>query len=819
MAELGITPDEISYNAAISACEKSAQWQVALRLLSVAMPQMRVAPSEVSYNAAISACEKGGQWQMAIGLLHDMSEMQLSPDQITFSAVMSACEKGSQWQLALAILSRMPEMRALPNQISYSAVISACEKVGQWQPALGLLRQMSETKVVPDSINYNAAISSCEKGGQWQLALGLLGQMSETKTTPSKITYNAAISACEKGGQWQFALSLLSQMSHGRAVPNEISYSAAISACGKGAQWQLALGLLGQMPEMSLTPNRISYSAAISACEKCGQWQIALGLLSSMPDIKVMPDAISYNAAISSCEKAGRWQLALSLLGQMPAQHLAPGTGSYSAAISVCKKGGQWQLALSLLDQMTLQRLTPDVISCNSAISVCSEAGQWQEALWLGRGIMVTFGSNLGISFGTLVMESEQRDLLAVELSLTARLSEAARQGELFPGAAVVLDSSAGFRNTPSAEQDPARSKSLLDSVILAVTSSSVKRAPDQHLLRSMSLPYQREMALLRHVFASAQPGSAAATAEAIDDFGRELGEAGSWAKFAGGSKAAALLAAMSGGPPTVRSDEVAQPGKSVRGTRGSVLEIGTYIGNSALRLAATLPGVHVTTLELDPVLVAIARSLIAFAGLAACVDVWTGHSKLLIPRLSKVVASGHSSVRPCLNAIFMDRWGSQYDEDLALIQQHGLLQESGGVLVADNVLSTAAASFLWQVARPCEHTIGRGESYQADRAKDGGHQNLNSVPFVSQMMAVQEVADTSDEDWMSVSVSLTRRGTNCIADVELPSELAELQAASERLRERVVTTGGREVARSEMPAFLIRTKAVLTQFGIFPSG
>ncbi|CAE8646904.1 unnamed protein product [Polarella glacialis] len=416
-------------------------------------------------------------------------------------------------------------------------------------------------------------------------------------------------------------------------------------------------------------------------------------------------------------------------------------------------------------------------------------------------------------------MESEQRDLLAVELSLTARLSEAARQGELFPGAAVVLDSSAGFRDTPSAEQDPARSKSLLDSVILAVTSSSVKRAPDQHLLRSMSLPYQREMALLRHVFASAQPGSAAATAEAIDDFGRELGEAGSWAKFAGGSKAAALLAAMSGGPPTVRSDEVAQPGKSVRGTRGSVLEIGTYIGNSALRLAATLPGVHVTTLELDPVLVAIARSLIAFAGLAACVDVWTGHSKLLIPRLSKVVASGHSSVRPCFNAVFMDRWGSQYDEDLALIQQHGLLQESGGVLVADNVLSTAAASFLWQVARPGELTSGQGESHQADGAKDGGHQNLNSVQFVSQMMVVQEVADTSEEDWMSVSVSLTRRGTNCTADVELPSELAELQAASERLRERVVTTGGREVARSEMPAFLIRTKAVLTQFGIFPSG
>ena len=52
--------NEVSYNAAISACEKGQQWQRALGLLA-AMPAAGVVANVVSYNAAISACESGRQ--------------------------------------------------------------------------------------------------------------------------------------------------------------------------------------------------------------------------------------------------------------------------------------------------------------------------------------------------------------------------------------------------------------------------------------------------------------------------------------------------------------------------------------------------------------------------------------------------------------------------------------------------------------------------------------------------------------------------------------------------------------------------------------
>ena len=51
-----------------SACVKSGKYQLALSVLS-SMPGMRVMPDEVSHNAAISACKKCARWQKALFLL------------------------------------------------------------------------------------------------------------------------------------------------------------------------------------------------------------------------------------------------------------------------------------------------------------------------------------------------------------------------------------------------------------------------------------------------------------------------------------------------------------------------------------------------------------------------------------------------------------------------------------------------------------------------------------------------------------------------------------------------------------------------------
>jgi len=89
MEAAGVAPNTITYNAAISACEKGGEWERALELLG-GMEAAGVAPNTVTYNAAISACEKGGKWERALELLDGMEAAGVAPDTVTYSAAIEA---------------------------------------------------------------------------------------------------------------------------------------------------------------------------------------------------------------------------------------------------------------------------------------------------------------------------------------------------------------------------------------------------------------------------------------------------------------------------------------------------------------------------------------------------------------------------------------------------------------------------------------------------------------------------------------------------------------------------------------------------------
>ena len=66
MIRIGVQVNTITYSAAISACEKGAEWDIALDMLKT-MGDVGVQVSTIICSAAVSACEKGAErgsyWQ------------------------------------------------------------------------------------------------------------------------------------------------------------------------------------------------------------------------------------------------------------------------------------------------------------------------------------------------------------------------------------------------------------------------------------------------------------------------------------------------------------------------------------------------------------------------------------------------------------------------------------------------------------------------------------------------------------------------------------------------------------------------------------
>ncbi|CAE8683715.1 unnamed protein product [Polarella glacialis] len=202
MHENKVLPDVISFNERMSMADGTEPFdsdtvQQAGSKRSQMMPDHRLQPDEICYNAAISASQSGGQWQVSMQLLTSMPKMFPS---MPPSAPAKSSRSGN---LPLA----MPTIKILPDDISFGAAVSACEKAGQWK--------MVSMRVMPNQVCYNSAMSACSSGGQWQLVLSILTDMSEAASVSSgDISYDSAVRASERAIQLEPTLRLLSHMQH-----------------------------------------------------------------------------------------------------------------------------------------------------------------------------------------------------------------------------------------------------------------------------------------------------------------------------------------------------------------------------------------------------------------------------------------------------------------------------------------------------------------------------------------------------------------------------------------------------------------------------
>ncbi|BBX44695.1 O-methyltransferase [Mycobacterium cookii] len=141
-------------------------------------------------------------------------------------------------------------------------------------------------------------------------------------------------------------------------------------------------------------------------------------------------------------------------------------------------------------------------------------------------------------------------------------------------------------------------------------------------------------------------------------------------------------------------------------------LELGTYCGYSALRIARSAPGAKVYSVELSEANAANARQIWAHAGVAdqiTCVVGTIGDGGHTLDAL----ASEHGFAPGALDFLFLDHEKSVYLTDLLSILDRGWLR-TGAIVVADNVKVPGAPKYreymrrqqgtLWQTVEHKAH-------------------------------------------------------------------------------------------------------------------
>ncbi|CAJ1406399.1 unnamed protein product [Effrenium voratum] len=378
-----IQSDMVNCNSAISACERTGQWEVALSFLQLV--QRQGVPETITWNAAIGACGRAGQWERAVAMLSAFEK-----DEVSFSSAMAACEKAGEWAWALHLLGAMRLATLRADVFSFSAATSACAKAGKWQLACGLFARMARS-MSPDSVSYGSLIKACEAGNRWISALNALETMETTKVPLNEVICNSAISACSAGSRWEHALAIFHSMPRRNIVPQVVGYNAAISACVRGSSWNQGMAIFQEMPAAGVPPDQISFNSALSACQRSSNWQQALALIELMPRSSVAPEEFCFTTALSCCEG---WQLCLQLLSGFEDSQITP--LMLGVVMSACETAGAWEASLSLLQHLLARRATPDALHVGSAANALRRAQGFGAALRLLEAMKATWAAEMG---------------------------------------------------------------------------------------------------------------------------------------------------------------------------------------------------------------------------------------------------------------------------------------------------------------------------------------------------------------------------------------------------------------------------------------
>ncbi|MCL1076647.1 hypothetical protein L2734_00415 [Parashewanella spongiae] len=445
MQKWGIKPNVAIYNAFITVCAKTGQFDSAWRLVRgdkpVMAPHLSLKSNQITCMNLLTVCAEMERYAEAKSLvLGDgdtaslMQQWAIKPNVAIYNAFITVCAKTGQfnsaWQLVCGNKPVMaPHLPLKADTITCMNLLTACAEMERYTEAKSLVlcdgdtaSLMQQWGIKPDVAVYSAFITVCAKTGRfdsaWQLVCGDKPVMApHWSLKANQITCMNLLTVCTEAGRYAEAKSLVlgdtataSLMQQWGIKPNVAIYNAFITVCAKTGQfdsaWQLVLGDNPLMaPQLPLKADPITCMNLLTACAEMKRFTEAKSLVlgdtatvtstaSLMQQWGIKPNVAIYNAFITVCAKTGQFDSAWQLVcGDKPvmAPHLPLKADSITCInlLAACSETGHYSEAKSLVlsdvatataSLMQQWGIKPDVAIYNAFITVCARTGQFDSA-------------------------------------------------------------------------------------------------------------------------------------------------------------------------------------------------------------------------------------------------------------------------------------------------------------------------------------------------------------------------------------------------------------------------------------------------------
>jgi len=175
--------NEVVCGALMMAYSKAGKWSEAVNVLARAR-RLGIRPNTVMYNSAISAAGKSGQLDVVEALFREVPE----PDAVTYETVIAAYGMAGDVEKAEGVFQKMIDARMQPRDYAYCGLIAAYSMAGDWQSALHVRTRMQHAGINLTVHVYNALIAACERCGRFDHALQLHKYMEAEGVEPNNVT-------------------------------------------------------------------------------------------------------------------------------------------------------------------------------------------------------------------------------------------------------------------------------------------------------------------------------------------------------------------------------------------------------------------------------------------------------------------------------------------------------------------------------------------------------------------------------------------------------------------------------------------------------